>query len=261
MFTWWLQELDEADSVWHVQRRAVRSFDDEFGSTLDSDLQLLQVAIIAIIVFTYAAISVWQDGCVGSRSLLTIGGTAHHATLHLVTSHEMSVTGCMSCFRFVAIRSSHGRECTGWCSMIVWALWTEMTSIAYLRSSDHARLTGFLLCAGILNIGLAVLSSYGFASYIGLLFTPLMSILPFIMLGVGVDGMFVLQSALDATDPEESMPERMAVAMRTGGLSVAVASLTNFGAFMIGSNTSLPALSAFSIYAALGLLFNLFLQV
>jgi uncharacterized membrane protein YdfJ with MMPL/SSD domain len=116
-------------------------------------------------------------------------------------------------------------------------------------------------CAGILNIGLAVVAAYGFAGYVGLLFTPLMSILPFIMLGVGVDGMFVLQAALDATDPEVSMEDRMAEAMRSGGVSVAVASLTNFGAFMIGSNTSLPALSAFSIYAALGLLFNLILQV
>lgn len=118
-----------------------------------------------------------------------------------------------------------------------------------------------LRCAGILNIVLAVISSYGFCSYIGLLFTPLMSILPFIMLGVGVDGMFVLQSALDATDKSHHMTHRMAETMRTGGLSVAVASLTNFGAFMIGSNTTLPALSAFSIYAALGLLFNLLLQV
>lgn len=32
-------------------------------------------------------------------------------------------------------------------------------------------------------------------------------------------------------------------------------------AFMIGSNTSLPALSAFSIYAAIGILFDLLLQV
>lgn len=81
------------------------------------------------------------------------------------------------------------------------------------------------------------------------------------MLGVGVDGMFVLQSSMDATNREDSMEVRMGETMRAGGLSVAVASLTNFGAFMIGSNTSLPALSAFSIYAALGLLFNLFLQV
>ena len=37
------QELDAEDSVWRVHRFASRSFDDEFGSTISSDLQLLQV--------------------------------------------------------------------------------------------------------------------------------------------------------------------------------------------------------------------------
>jgi Niemann-Pick C1 protein len=110
-------------------------------------------------------------------------------------------------------------------------------------------------------VGMAVAAAYGICSYLGLLFTPLMSVLPFVMLGIGVDGVFVLSTALDQTDPAQPMPDRMAEAMRVGGVSVAVASLTNFGAFVIGSNTSLPALSAFSIYAAMGLLFNLILQV
>lgn len=108
---------------------------------------------------------------------------------------------------------------------------------------------------------LALGCCYGFAAYIGLIFSPLMSILPFIMLGVGVDGMFVLQNALDATDVNDPMELRMGQAMQHGGLSVTVASLTNFGAFMIGSNTSLPVLAAFSIYAALAILFDLLLQV
>lgn len=110
-------------------------------------------------------------------------------------------------------------------------------------------------------MGLAVLASYGLASYIGLLFTPLMAILPFIMLGIGVDGMFVLTTALDSTSEALPLEARMGQAMSEGGVSVFVASLTNFAAFMIGSKTSLPALSAFSIYAALGLLFNLIFQV
>lgn len=113
----------------------------------------------------------------------------------------------------------------------------------------------------MINVGLAVMSSYGLAAYLGLLFTPLMSILPFIMLGVGVDGMYVLTTALDATDDNLPLDVRMGQAMSEGWVSVFIASFTNFAAFMIGSNTSLPALSAFSIYAGVGLLFNLLLQV
>lgn len=115
--------------------------------------------------------------------------------------------------------------------------------------------------AGLINISLAVAASYGFGAYVGLIFSPLMTILPFIMIGIGVDGMFVLQSALDLTDPADPMEERMGFTLAHAGVSVTVASLTNFAAFIIGSNTSLPALRAFSIYAAMGLLFDLLLQV
>lgn len=38
-----VQEIDEADDVWSVKRFSERSFDDEFGSTIESDLILLQV--------------------------------------------------------------------------------------------------------------------------------------------------------------------------------------------------------------------------
>ena len=60
----------------------------------------------------------------------------------------------------------------------------------------------------------------------------------------GVDGMFVLQAALDNTPDDMPMPERMAATLSNAGVSVTVASLTNFAAFAIGSNTSLPALRA-----------------
>jgi hypothetical protein len=40
--------------------------------------------------------------------------------------------------------------------------------------------------AGLLSIGLALVASYGVGSYCGLIFSPLMSILPFILPGIGV---------------------------------------------------------------------------
>eukprot|EP00892_Ulva_mutabilis_P011129 jgi/Ulvmu1/8389/UM042_0096.1 len=182
-----LEAQDEADEVHSIARFAMRSFADEFGSTIDGDLRLLQVAIIGILLYTYIAISDCRNGLVGSRFVLTMGGLA--------------------------------------------------------------------------NIGLAVAAAYGLGGYLGLLFTPLMSILPFIMIGVGVDGMFVLQDSLEQTSSDQSMEDRMGFALRNAGTSVAIASITNFGAFLIGSNTSLPALASFSIYAAIGLLFDLILQV
>jgi hypothetical protein len=38
--------------------------------------------------------------------------------------------------------------------------------------------------AGLLNIGLAIAASYGFGVYIGLIFSSLMTVLPFILCGI-----------------------------------------------------------------------------
>lgn len=69
-----MQEEGEADEVHSISRFATRSFEDEFGSTIEGDLRLLQVAIVGILLYTYVAISDWRNGLVGSRFVLTMGG-------------------------------------------------------------------------------------------------------------------------------------------------------------------------------------------
>ena len=88
-----------------------------------------------------------------------------------------------------------------------------------------------------------------------------MTALPFLMAGVSMDGVFVLKTALDGTDGTLPLNKRIGHVAKKGGVSITVASLTNVGAFLIGANTGLPALRAFSVFAAIGLLFNLLLQV
>ena len=77
----------------------------------------------------------------------------------------------------------------------------------------------------------------------------------------GADGCFVLQAALDRAPFNATLAERMAFALRHGGASVTVAAFTSFAAFLIGANTKLPALSAFSVNAALAVIIGLILQL
>lgn len=72
--------------------------------------------------------------------------------------------------------------------------------------------------------------------------SPLMSVLPFLLLGIGVDDMFVIVNSYDNTPAHLPVPERVALALAESGSSVTVTSLTDVLAFFIGSFTSLPAL-------------------
>lgn len=118
--------------------------------------------------------------------------------------------------------------------------------------------------SGIVAIGLATGSAYGICSMFGLFYSPLMNVLPFLLLGVGVDDMFVVVNAYDletTRDPTQTLPIRIGRCLASAGASILVTSATDCFAFLIGSNTSLPALRNFCFYAAFGILFTFFFQV
>jgi len=118
-----------------------------------------------------------------------------------------------------------------------------------------------LAFACILSIVLAGATGYGLSMWLQFMYTPVHSVLPFVILGIGVDDSFVIINALDRTDPSKPIPERIAQAMSHAGASIMVTSLTDFVAFAISVSSALPALSAFCMYAAFSVLFLFVLQV
>ncbi|KAJ8305936.1 hypothetical protein KUTeg_016481 [Tegillarca granosa] len=115
----------------------------------------------------------------------------------------------------------------------------------------------FLSLAGILCVGLSIAFAYGFAIACGVLYGPVHALMPFMLLGIGVDDMFVIVESwknLAAEELDLPLPDRIALALKHAGVSVTVTSITDIVAFAIGASTVIPGLSAFCIYAALGIL-------
>ncbi|CAM9869255.1 unnamed protein product, partial [Ectocarpus sp. 12 AP-2014] len=113
---------------------------------------------------------------------------------------------------------------------------------------------------GIVLVVAAGLAAYGLNSGFGVPFTSLSQILPFILVGIGVDDMFVIVAAYDHTDHALPVEERVALGVKRCGVSVTYTSLTNFFAFLLGAQSSLPAVQYFCFYAATAILFDFFLQ-
>jgi len=120
-----------------------------------------------------------------------------------------------------------------------------------------------LTFSGVVSIGMAIASSYGVCSYLGLFYSPLMNVLPFLLLGVGVDDMFVIVNSYDLVDPARQLdlPTRIGRTLASAGASITVTSMTDVFAFLIGSNTTLPALRNFCFYAAFGIFFDFLYQI
>lgn len=116
----------------------------------------------------------------------------------------------------------------------------------------------YLSLMGVSVVGQALLSSYGVCSYMGLVSSPVHSILPFLLLGIGVDDMFVIMQSLEnlpEAERNQKIHIRIANALRKSGSSITVTSLTNIAAFATGIATTMPFLKSFCVFAVCGIFF------
>ncbi|EZA53730.1 hypothetical protein DMN91_007862 [Ooceraea biroi] len=116
----------------------------------------------------------------------------------------------------------------------------------------------YLSLMGISVVGQALLSSYGICYYLGFSYGPVHPILPFLLLGIGVDDMFVIMQSLETlseADKSLDIPARIAKSIQVSGMSITVTSFTNMVAFAIGMTTVMPFLRSFCMFAATGILF------
>ena len=123
----------------------------------------------------------------------------------------------------------------------------------------------FLSLGGILGVIMGIIVSYGVCSAIGFWYSPAHTVIPFLMLGIGIDDMFVIIQCRNTLSQEHlssgGVAERLGRTMEHAGVAITITSLTNFMAFGIGSTTQMPALRSFCMYAAIGILSIFFFQV
>ena len=144
----------------------------------------------------------------------------------------------------------------GYCMMFAYA----SVMMGRLSCVEH-RVT--LASAGIIGVVMGIIVSYGLCSAFGLFYGPMHSVMPFLMLGIGIDDMFVIMQSWDTLTAEEKnagLVERFGLTMKHAGAAITVTSVTDVIAFGIGGLTVLPALQSFCIYASVGIVATFIFQ-
>ncbi|XP_067129499.1 patched domain-containing protein 3-like [Centruroides vittatus] len=109
---------------------------------------------------------------------------------------------------------------------------------------------------------MSVVSGFGALIYIGTAMSTITIIVPFLILGIGIDDTFILLSAWRKTDTSKSVEWRMGEALSECGVSVTITSFTNIASFVVGALiTSLPVHGVFCIYMATCLVFDYVYQI
>ena len=113
---------------------------------------------------------------------------------------------------------------------------------------------------GLVCVGLSFTSGCCIAFYFEQKVSNIHAILPFLLIGIGVDDMFVVCNAIDQTPYHLSIKERLRLGVLHAGPSITITSLTNCLAFAFGSFTSLIGLNSLCIYSCL-CIFMLYISV
>lgn len=140
----------------------------------------------------------------------------------------------------------------GFFSMLLFAS-VSLTRMNWLESR---MLVGF---TGVSLVIVSTLASFGVSALCNIPLGPnIISVLPFLALGLGVDDMFVMAFAMkfNLDDDAEWMTSEM---LKEAGASIALTSVCNMVAFLIGATIPLPAASEFCFAGAIVVAMNFFI--
>ncbi|XP_054447549.1 patched domain-containing protein 3-like [Pteronotus mesoamericanus] len=134
-------------------------------------------------------------------------------------------------------------------------------SISSCYRCDCVRNKMCVAAFGVISVALSVVSGFGFMLYTGVPFVTIVKNSPFLILGVGVDDMFIMISAWQKTNLIDSTKQRMANVYSKVAVSITITTITNILAFYTGIMTSFRSVQYFCIYTGTTLFFCYFYNI
>ena len=115
--------------------------------------------------------------------------------------------------------------------------------------------------AAVLCVLVSTIAGFGLASAFGVPFNTVAAVLPFLLLGIGVDDSMVLIASFRDTNPAAELHIRVGETLAMVGPSITMTTLTDVAAFASGTLSNLPAVQAFCTFAAITVAVDYVLQL
>jgi len=132
---------------------------------------------------------------------------------------------------------------------MIFVVMSMFTGLVFFRKNWlHSH---FLLgCGAVCSVFLSIMVGYGMMFIIGVPFTSMTQIVPFVMFGIGLDDAFIIWGAFQRKDRSIPILDRVHDTMEEVGVSIFVTTLTSVVAFALGSMSALPVVYWLCYYAA-----------
>lgn len=120
-----------------------------------------------------------------------------------------------------------------------------MISFACLMLSKFKNpLTGHMLLAGagVLSVSLGILVGMGLATWTGVTFVNMVGVVPYLVISIGIDSMFILVDEMDRIPRHVGVVQTIKEVMSRTGATITMTTTTDLVAFAVSTSTSFPAI-------------------
>ncbi|XP_052003306.1 patched domain-containing protein 3-like [Xyrauchen texanus] len=137
---------------------------------------------------------------------------------------------------------------------ITYCLAVNISILSCLRL-DCVRTKVWVALSGVLSAGMAVLASFGLLLFCEMPFAMTVATAPFLILGIGVDDMFIMISCWQKTKVNDEVEDRLAETYKEAAVSITITTLTDVLSFYIGLLTPFRSVQSFCMYTSTAILF------
>ncbi|XP_077981333.1 patched domain-containing protein 3-like [Glandiceps talaboti] len=134
-------------------------------------------------------------------------------------------------------------------------------SVICCSSFDCVTSKPWLGLLGVLTAAMAILSSMGLLGFCKVDFINAVASMPFLILGIGVDNMFIMVAAWRRSPAYLPVEDRMAQTFKEAAMSITITSVTDVLAFCVGAISDFPGVRIFCLYTGLAIIFGYIYQI
>ncbi|XP_033837835.1 patched domain-containing protein 3 [Periophthalmus magnuspinnatus] len=128
-------------------------------------------------------------------------------------------------------------------------------SVGSCWRSDNVRTKVWVALCGVLSTGLAILSGFGELLLLEQPFVMTAASCPFMLLGIGLDDMFIMISCWQRTRVLDSVPSRLSQTYSEAAVSITITSITDALALFLGYTSPFGSVKSFCLYAGVSVVF------
>uniref|UniRef100_A0A7E4VFC0 SSD domain-containing protein n=1 Tax=Panagrellus redivivus TaxID=6233 RepID=A0A7E4VFC0_PANRE len=118
-----------------------------------------------------------------------------------------------------------------------------------------------LAVLGVFNAGMGIATAIGALNLAGMPYNDIVGVMPFLVVAVGTDNMFLMVASIRRTNRALPTDIRIGECMSDAAISMFITSLTDAFSFGVGTITSIPAVQIFCVYTCAAIVITFIYQI